>query len=294
MKSSLMQNVRGFLSGSTAHKRAMQPIDIRPVRLLGEDLRFATTTEDKVLSAMLRGEEPLCRFYQAELAWMKDELKPGDKVLEAGGNIGSVAIALALHQPTSHVVSFEPDPMNFGLFQMNLALNGCNNVQSFNMALGDHDGFIQLYRSPFNFGDHRTAKPKGLDLEETKFRELPNPVALVKGSRFLGEVLPGWQADLLKVDTQGADFEILGDLVEVLAPKARVGIEYSPYHLDTNGTTFAHVVSVLEKFEKIFRIQPTSPPGGYTLSPITIAELERFFDEQKPRYDTYFDLALYK
>src|SRR4051812_46634153 len=95
-------------------------VDIRAISLLGRPMQIATNRDDVVLSAMLRGEIPLCRFYQAELAWLKNELRPGDTVLEAGGNIGSVAIALALHQPSARIASFEPDPLNFGLFQVNL------------------------------------------------------------------------------------------------------------------------------------------------------------------------------
>jgi FkbM family methyltransferase len=219
-------------------------------------------------------------------------MRPGGTVIEAGGNIGSVAIALALHEPAARIASFEPDPMNFGLFQINLALNGCDNVRAFNLALGDHDGMAQLYRSPGNYGDHRTAKPKGLDLQEDAFLQFRNPVPLVKASRFLTEFLPGWKANLVKVDTQGADFEILGDLMSVLAPDAKVGIEFSPYHLDTNGTTFTEIGDVLTSFKKIFKIEPLTTPG-YNLVPVSVDELRVFFDQQKARYQTYFDLALY-
>lgn len=268
------------------------PIEIRDVNVLGRTMKLATTRADIVLGAMLRGEEPLCRFYQAELAWLKDQLRPGDTVLEAGGNIGSVAIALALHQPSAQIASFEPDPTNFGLFQVNLALNKCENIRAFNLALGDHEGMVQLYRSPGNFGDHRTTKPKGLDLDEDRFQALPNPVQLVEGSRFLDRFLPGWRPNMAKIDTQGADFEILGDLMPIFAPGAKIGIEFSPYHLDTHGTTFAQIAKILEGFEKIYRIEP-SPTAPYELIPVTIDELRVFFDAEKARYQRYFDLALY-
>lgn len=269
------------------------PLDIREITLLGRLMKVATNRHDQVLSAMLRGDRSLCPHFQAELAWLKDQIRPGDKIIDAGANIGSVAIALALKQSDAHIMSFEPDPMNYGLLQINLLLNSCDNVFAFNLALGDSAGLIHLFRSPYNFGDHRTSKPKGLDLHEPEFNELPYRVSQVSGSEFIKQVFTGWRINLVKIDTQGADFTILNDLMSLLASDAKVGIEFSPYHLDTHGTSFEQVAAVLKQFKEISRIVPNNQTL-YELLPINIDELRNFFDAQKGRYRTHFDLALFR
>ncbi len=272
---------------------SIEPLVTADTRLLGQPLKLLTHRQDKVLSAMLRGEQPLCPHYQAELAWLKEQIQPGDFVLDAGGNIGSVSIALALRQPQATIVAFEPDPLNFGLFQANLVLNHCENVRAFNLALGKDEALIEFYRSPYNFGDHRSSKPKGIDLRESEFKSLPSPVLKTKASSFLARSFSGTKLDLVKIDTQGADFEILDDILPLLKSTAKVAIEYSPYHLATNGTTCEQVKKIFSQFREILKIKP-DPKSIYQLESTDIQSLERFFVDQEAHYQTYFDLILLK
>ena len=269
-----------------------EPLVVSDTVLLGQPMKLLTHRQDKVLSAMLRGEQTLCPHYQAELAWLKEQIRLGDFVLDAGGNIGSVSIALALSQPQATIVAFEPDPLNFGLFQANLVLNHCENVRAFNMALGKDEGLIEFYRSPDNFGDHRSSKPKGIDLRESEFRSLPSPVLKTRASSFLTRSFPGKELDLVKIDTQGADFEILSDILPLLKSTAKVAIEYSPYHLDANGTKCDQVVELLKAFRALYIIQPDA--GSYLLEPTDIQTLKHFYAIQHERYKTHYDLVLCK
>ena len=271
---------------------SIEPLVISDTILLGQPMKLLTHRQDKVLSAMLRGEMPLCLHYQAELAWLKEQIRPGDFVLDAGGNIGSVSIALALRQPQASIVAFEPDPLNFGLFQLNVVLNRCENVRAFNMALGKDEGLIEFYRSPDNFGDHRSFKPKGIDLRESEFRLLPSAVLKTRASTFLARSFPRTDLDLVKIDTQGADFEILGDILPLLKSTAKVAIEYSPYHLHANGTKCDQVVELLEAFRTLYIIQPDA--GSYILEPTDIQILKQFYADQHARYKIHYDLVLIK
>ena len=140
-------------------------------------------------------------------------------------------------------------------------------------------------------GDHRTSRPKGGHLREEEFQSLLHPVLKFAGSQFLDEVFPGMKPDLVKIDTQGADFEILRSLMPALAPGVRVAIEFSPYHLDTNGTTMDEICGVLANFSAMYRIQPV-PGSPYKLEPVTMEHLGEFFNKEKDVYKTHFDLVL--
>jgi FkbM family methyltransferase len=282
----LRRATRGFIDESR------HPVAVRSTTLLNRSTKLATHRRDKVLGAMLRREQRLCRFYQAELSWLAQQMRPGLRVFEAGGNIGSVAIALALHEPQATIVSFEPDPLNFGLFQLNIALNGCANIFAYNMALGSSAGMIKLYRSPDNFGDHRSAQPKAsADHTAPAFAALGHPIPKVSGASFLRSTFGDWAPELVKIDTQGADFEILADLLPILPAHAQVAIEFSPYHLDSHGTSFEQIVHVLEAFTTLQRIEPERG-SGFKLIAVSVAELATMFRAEKDRYRTYFDLVL--
>ena len=271
----------------------MEPFTVTNTCLLGQRMKFINHLQDQVLGAMLRGEKLLCPHFQAEIAWLKEQIRPDDFVLDAGGNIGSVSMALSFKESKAFICTFEPDPLNYGLLQMNLALNGCRNVFAFNFALGDSEDMIDFYISPDNFGDHRSSKPKGLDLRESEFTHLPMPVSKIRASEFLKQFCPDRPLDLVKIDTQGADFEILEDILPLLKPDGKIAIEFSPYHIDTNGTSRQQVFDLLSKFRFIQIIKPESH-GSYSLEETNCNELRQFYDDQCSRYKKYYDLALLK
>jgi FkbM family methyltransferase len=295
MINKIRKKIRQLISTSNNETKPASPalFIIKETMVLCQKILLATHRQDRVLSAMLRGEVALCPYYQAELAWLKDQIKPGDSVLDAGGNIGSVSIALSLAQPDANIYAFEPDPMNFSLFQMNLALNGCRNVSAFNLALGAEEGFIRFFRSPDNFGDHRTAKPKGVDLREVEFQQLSAPIQKVCAYSFLPKCFPGVEIDLAKIDTQGADFEILGSILPLLKTNSKIAIEFSPYHIDSNGTSREQVEQLLSGFSSLIKIRPNAETI-YELEETNQNALMNFYDEQKDRYKTHFDLILFK
>lgn len=269
---------------------SIEPLVASDAVLLGQPLRLLTHRQDSVLGTMIRGGKQL-PYDLAELAWLLQNIQPGDFVLDAGGNMGYVSISMALKQPDATVVAFEPDPLNYGLLQMNMVLNHVNNVRAFNLALGNEDGLIHFYRSPKNFGDHRSAKPKGEDCMEAEFEKLSSPVLRVSGRRFISEVFPERQFDLVKIDTQGADFEILGNILPLLQPMTKVSIEFSPYHLAANGTTREEIVRVLSEFRCIEIVLP-DPDRLFRTEKTDVEYLARYFDDGFKRYQTYHNLVL--
>ena len=69
-----------------------------------------------------------------------DYLKPGDKVLDLGANVGTVTLEAAAKVGSSgKVYAIEPHPRIFRYLQGNIKLNHLTHIQTFNVALGDKE-----------------------------------------------------------------------------------------------------------------------------------------------------------
>lgn len=263
------------------------------IELNGVELTLITHRHDKVHGAMFRGEFSLCKSYLAELEVLQDTVRPGYQIIDAGANIGSIAITLAKTEPGATIYCFEPDILNFSLLNLNIILNQVSNIKTFNYALGKKREFIEMYLSKTNFGDHRSAKCLKNDLNEACFTRSASKILKVNPIEFFKELLTTDDLriiDLIKIDTQGADFEILGACIPLLKSDAVVAIEYSPYHLDANGTTKEEIAEVLQYFSQIYKI------NSLELTPrLTAMDLWSVFDFYNQHYQHYsseYDLIL--
>ncbi len=128
-----------------------------------------------------------------------DDIK---KVFDCGGHIGIIAVVLARLYPQAEIYSFEPDYENFQILQRNI--EPYKNVQAFNVALGENDGTGHLWPSddPKNFGGQslhiKTANPQLVQVR-----------AISEVCRTLGT------PDLIKIDTEGAEYEILHGMINL-------------------------------------------------------------------------------
>jgi hypothetical protein len=144
-----------------------------------------------------------------------------------------------------------------------------------------------------NFGDHRTVKSTKNSLHEDSFIKSDTKVLKVNPFEFFEELF-GLNApksiDLVKIDTQGADFEILESCIPLLKEDAIVEIEYSPYHLEINGIDKKHITAILSNFSSVRKINRmgTLP----RLSNIDISSLLKFYDQHYQYYKTEYNLVL--
>lgn len=90
-------------------------------------------------SGVERGHQ---RFFQ-------QVVRPGDVVVDVGANWGVHTLLLSwLVGPEGRVVAVEPFPLAFAELQWHLQANGCSNVKTVPIALGDVEG-----EAPFVAGD---------------------------------------------------------------------------------------------------------------------------------------------
>ena len=147
-------------------------------------------------------------FYRAE---------PDHRVLDVGANLGLFSLFLASVAPGIRVFAFEPQPETFERLTRNLAENGLEgSIAARRLAVGRGRGEVRFSGVGGLASGHEAATSEGLG----------ESVECIGLSEVL-ELAGGGPIDLLKVDTEGAEVEIVCFApLEVWSSIARVVVEY--------------------------------------------------------------------
>src|SRR2546430_15676743 len=107
-------------------------------------------------------------------ATIASALSPDAVVVDAGANFGSFALGISRRiGPRGAVHAIEAQRVIFNMLAGSVALNSHLNVYCYNVALGDHEGQIEIpqfdYSKPLNFGSiefgpqqtEKLAQPRG-------------------------------------------------------------------------------------------------------------------------------------
>lgn len=131
-------------------------------------------------------------------------------IIDCGANIGlSVLYFKGLH-PKATVLAFEPDAANFKLLQKNITANGLKDVTAMQSAVWTHNDTVS-FSSNGSQGSQISNENK-------------NSVT-VKASR-LADFLNQKQVDFLKIDIEGAEWEVLKDCAPYLHHVQDLFVEY--------------------------------------------------------------------
>lgn len=125
-----------------------------------------------------------------------------DIVVDIGGNIGSFAVYAAAKARGGRVVSLEPIRDNFRLLIRNIASNSLGNVAAKHAALVARRGSVRIYISTIGSGGHSMLP--GLAQQNRTYEDVEGVT--------LENVFDEFQlshCDFLKLDCEGAEFEIL-------------------------------------------------------------------------------------
>lgn len=167
-------------------------------------------------------------------------LRPGDVFVDVGANIGYFSVlAASVVGAQGAVFAFEPDPDNYRLLWANAELNGLEHcITAVAAALSDVEGEGQLFLSENNLGDHQVYAG---DEQRSSLS-----IALYQGSAYLAERIQ--RLDMLKVDTQGSEFQVIAGLMpllESLDQKPRIIIELTPHSLRLAGASGRALIELL-------------------------------------------------
>lgn len=175
-----------------------------------EDVRFSNTIQ--VVTWELSTD-----YYGLE----KIKLTPEDTVIDIGGNIGMFSIYVR-KKFGCKVIAFEPVPLNYEQFKVNMELNGLSesDIELHNVAITDVEGGkVKIYTSLDSTG------------ASTEFTSCGNIESICATETINKYITP--DCKYLKIDCEGAEYKIIPTILDNLKDVRYVGIEYhklAPYH----------------------------------------------------------------
>lgn len=217
----------------------------KTVHAAGFDVRIRRLSSHEVVVAeVLEGDEYKVPGY---------EVRPKDVVLDVGGNIGTFAMRSARSAFSGRVVSVEPVRENYFLLVENIGLNALTNVVPLNAAVVGEKKRVRIYTKEL-----ANASIRDLDVQDPGQYEEVQGLTLPDIFSQMGLM----RVDLLKLDCEGAEYEILERLPpEYFARIARLVMEY---HGTTQETRRAEAATLIQRLEDMgFVIDRYTEYRGY-------------------------------
>ena len=131
--------------------------------------------------------------------------------IDVGSHIGKYTVRVARDlRGTGRVISIEPEPHNFSLLEQNIALNNLHNVSIFKGACSAEDGQTTLYIDGTATTLHSIHNNPGL-------RKTTQCIVSTWKLDTLLKTLGINRVDLIKIDTEGAELDVLKGARHTLA-----------------------------------------------------------------------------
>jgi len=148
-------------------------------------------------------------------------VEENDIVLDIGGHIGVFNVYAAQKAKNGKVYSFEPFSKNFERLKMHAQMNQLSNVKLINKAVAAQTGKQTLNLSPDNnTGGHslhlKTESDNKVEIETISLADFYQQEGITK-------------VDFLKLDCEGAEFEIVQNNKELISQVERIILECHPH-----------------------------------------------------------------
>lgn len=131
------------------------------------------------------------------------EFNPGDIILDIGANEGMFSIMMAKLYPHARVIALEPVPRTYYQLVRNIGLNGCMNIDSYNIGVGKPGQKTTMLNVSKDFSGGSTSlceyNPDHHDRIEVNLVSLDEAFGLYGIDR----------CRLAKIDAEGMEYEIL-------------------------------------------------------------------------------------
>lgn len=172
--------------------------------------------------------------------------------IDIGANIGLMTIPIA-QNPRVHCIAFEPEPVNFGLLQRNVARNAPDSsVELHEIALYHTHASLALAIAEGNIGDHRITT-----------NGVPGRATVDIPAMPLDDFIDRISTPLaIKIDTQGAEPFVISGGKQVFAQADLVVMEFCPYLMRQLKGDPEISIDLVTKFEAVAVMR-----GGKSESP---------------------------
>lgn len=192
--------------------------------------------------------------------------RPDPFILDCGSNIGMSILYFKHVYPKARVIGFEPDPVIFPYLQENITRNDLKDVQLVQAALAAKEGTLTFY-SDGKYGS-TIAEHLPADIPEDWTR---HEVPCVRLRNYLTEPV-----DFLKVNIEGAEWEVLADSEDRLRQVREMVIEY--HHLPGLPRTLHEILALLhrQRFEYLVN-DFDSETNGNVRPPFRLTSESRYY-----------------
>ncbi|GBD88590.1 hypothetical protein BMS3Abin03_02526 [bacterium BMS3Abin03] len=141
------------------------------------------------------------KYYEEELNKVQNYIRKGDTVIDVGGNLGFYTLLLSeLVGVNGKVFTFEPFSENFKKLNRTISINNLNNVDSFNVGLGEEERKAILY-----YDSHQT----GMSTIVYKISSdaITEEIKLTTLDKFFEKIKK--KISFIKIDTEGYEPQVL-------------------------------------------------------------------------------------
>jgi FkbM family methyltransferase len=155
------------------------------------------------------------------------------RIIDCGANVGMSTLFFKALYPASSVIAIEPDRAAFGRLSDTVARNRLRGVTLINAALGEVDGTTTLYRDG--------SDPGCLIATTIRSRSGTTPVRAGTTSEQVRAIrlspLINEPVDLLKLDVEGAEYDVLRELVaaDAIRRVRQMVVEYHEVDAEPSG-----------------------------------------------------------
>lgn len=169
--------------------------------------------------------------------------KQGDTVVDVGAHMGRYTITSSKSVGASgKVIAVEADPYNFRILQHNVRLNKLTNVTALNWAVYSKKARLKLYRPDEYLGStgHRSLMTNYPDYPAAKHHKVNETQYTEVEADILDNLLKSTgvnEVNWIKIDVEGAEYEVLKGAKEILSANNRISILVEIHGKDTYGPT---------------------------------------------------------
>lgn len=203
-----------------------------PAGLLGIDVELVVTDVGEMwfptIDHVMRDHVRNAGTWEPDIGRVLRDAMPrhaGAVFLDVGANVGYFSRLIAQEFPEATIHAFEPHPLTYKVLRMNTWPYG-ERIRTWPVALSDGRGTVALSTSSNNLGDTRSMRARDHVV-----------ASVVAPSISIDELLGGIEADLVKIDVQGAELAVIRGMTRLIkrSPVPRIIMEFAPGLLQADG-----------------------------------------------------------